>query len=454
MNVQELRSELQTIINQKEEDNDKRLLQRQINQCINTIKTSDLKRILKLIEDKQYVNNFSYSNLVDIEENISEMSKNLTTIKEDIDLENFFKDGKSFDFDKLEKEMKRKELKKRFKNFSFQKYKEIIKNPPLEIKNFEGLTVRYNHYFVKKALTLINQMLFNEMDIYILNYGGEGSGKSCWSSQQMLFFYYVLSYCGLVEYAYDVKRMFFSSIGTLLEEQDLQQNNDYFRIMVLDEGFDLNRQNFRDEASMLFKDDMRSSRKLQRIVIINLPQIGELDLSITLSRANFIFECKMENEIKTGMLRKGEINMFILPRGSYIYSPYQRRNLNKAEILNSFSKQLEKKSSYYLESPQNCIVNKFQFYDVWGFNRDIYAEHIKTENKRKRFTGTIKTTEYHAYILWKFLPQLKNWGFNLKNKEHKKMYATINKWVKELENKFVYDERARKKYELMHPVKE
>ena len=446
-----LRQKLINIAEESEQESDRNLLRRQINEVIHTIKTSDLQRILTLIKEKEYLENFSYGNLVDIEEALSSVSESVTEIKDDIDLENFFKEGKRFDFNKLEQEMKRKGLKKKYKNFSFKKYKEVIENPPLEIENFEGKKIKYNHFFVNKILVLINQMLFNEMDIYIINWGDEGTGKSCWSSQQILYIYYILKYVGLVEYAYDVKKMFFSSISSLLEEQELQTNDDYFRIMALDEGNELNRQNYRDEFSILFKDDMRSSRKLQRIVIINLPQLGELDTSITLSRCNLLFECRMESEIKTGMLRKGHINMFIKPRGSFIYSPYQKRNISKTEIVNSFARQLEKKSSYYLESPQNCIVQKMLFYDVWGFDRDVYADHIKTQNKQKRFSGTVKTNEYHAYILWKFLPDLKNWGFNLKVKSHKKMYSTIQKWVKDIENKFVFDEKARMKYEVLYP---
>lgn len=449
-----LREKLVSIIEEKEESKDRKLLRKQINQVIHSIKTSDLERILKLIKDKEYIDKFSYANLVDIEESLSTVASEIKEFKNEIDLEIFFKEGKKFDFEKLEKLMKLKAINKRYKKFSFNKYKELIQNPPLEIKNHLGQTIKYNHFFVKKSLVLIHQMLFNEMDIYITNWGDEGSGKSCWSSQQILFFYYCLKFVGLIEYEYDVKKLFFSSLSSLLEEQEMQTNDDYFRIMCLDEGTELNRQNYREEASMIFRDDMRTSRKLQRIIIINLPQLGELDTSITLSRSNLLFECRMENDVKTGMLKKGHIDMFIKPRGSFIYSPYQKRDISKAEIVNSFARQLEKKSSYYLQSPQNCIIQKFNFYDVWGFDRDTYADHVKTQTKQKRFSGSIKTNEYHAYILWKFLPDLKNWGFNLKNKTHKKMYGTIQKWIKEIENKFVFDDKARKKYEVLYPKDE
>jgi len=48
-----------------------------------------------------------------------------------------------------------------------------------------------------------------------------------------------------------------------------QGDNEYFRIFALDEAYELNRSNFRDENSKLFKDDMRTARKMQGFITVN-----------------------------------------------------------------------------------------------------------------------------------------------------------------------------------------
>lgn len=427
------------------------LEKKQLNKVIHVLTNTELKRYSNLINDYAYLKNFNYLNLSEIHETIEELYNNIHQAKEDIDIERFFKEGKRVDFDKLEKQLKARKILKKFPNFKFSELKKIIKEPILQIENYAGEIITYDRFFVKKSMIAIIQMIFNEMDLYIINSGVEGSGKSCWCSQQILYFYTILKRLGLIEYEYDMKKMFFSSIVSYLEEQDLQKNDDYFRIMGLDEAYDLNRQNYREQTSLLFKDDMRTGRKLLRINIFNLPQLGELDTTITLSRANFIFECKVENDVKTSTLKKGIINMYIIPRGKQIYSDYYKRNLYRSDVLKAFSKQLEKKGDYYLEPPPQCLIKSLKFGEVWGFDRIKYSKYIKEENKKKRFKGSVKTTDYVAYILWSKLPEIKHWGsFDLKDKTDKKLYDTLRKWLKSIENKFVYDSELREKFELLY----
>ncbi len=413
-----------------------------------------IKNLLYKLDFKQYIKNLdldklSFNELHEFSSYLSETSIKINKLKEEIELEKFFNQGNIFDFDKLEIELKAKKLLKKYPTFNFEKYKELVKNPPLEIENYQGEVIVYDRFLIKKVIIAINQMIFNEMDIYGTTCGEEGGGKSCLSSQILLWIYTFLYAVGLIKYDYKITEMFFSSIASLLDVQDSKGENDYFQIYVLDEGDELNRQNFREETTKIYKSAMRSERKSQRINWTNLPQIGELDLSITLSRTNFIFYTNMSNNVRVGTLKKGQVDMYIIPRANYIYSPYQKRNITKEEIKNSFSKNFEKKGNYYVSLPKNCIVHKFEFKNIWGFDKDAYDKYIKKENKKKRMTGNIRTSDYIGYILFKKMPQFKNWGsFDLKNKPDKRMYYTIQKWRKGIDNKFMLNPELLAKFDI------
>ena len=195
----------------------------------------------------------------------------------------------------------------------------------------------------------------------------------------------------------------------MIDVMDDQKDNDYFRILALDEAYELNRSNYRDENSKLFKDDMRSSRKMQRIIMLNLPQLGELELPIIQTRLNFIFNVKMDNAVDTGTLKKGLIDFYVMPRGEKVYSTRHRQEITKSEIINSISAIMRDKNDSYKGLPINCIVHKFKFENMWGFDKEIYDAHIKKENRKRRTEGNIKVTNYQAYLLYRFAPPLKEW---------------------------------------------
>lgn len=281
-------------------------------------------------------------------------------------------------------------------------------------------------------------MIFNEMDLYLANCGTEGSGKSCWSSQLILYLYYVLKEIGLVTYEYDVRKLFFSSLKSMIEVMDEQEDNDYFRIMALDEAYELNRSNFRDENSKLFKDDMRSSRKMQRIIMLNLPQLGELELPIIQTRINFIFDVKMDNQVDTGMLKKGLIDYYVMPRGSKIYSTFHRKEISKAEIVNSISAIMKDKNDSYKGLPKNCLIHNFKFPAVWGFDKEVYDKHIKKENRKRRTEGDFKISKYAMYLIYRYMPPLKNWTeIDKSDKLDKKAYYTLQKLFNGLKKPFL-----------------
>ena len=282
------------------------------------------------------------------------------------------------------------------------------------------------------------------MDLYIATSGQEGSGKSCFCSQMILYLYHILKEVGLIDYAYDVKKLFFSSLKSMIDVMDAQEDNDYFRIMALDEAYELNRSNFRDENSKLFKDDMRSSRKMQRIILLNLPQLGELELPIIQTRLNFIFYCKMDNQVDTGTVAKGLVDFYIMPRGNKIYSTKHRRDISRAEIVNSISAVMKDKNDSYKGLPKNCLIHTFKFYGVWGFNKAIYDKHIKQENRKRRTEGDFKLSKYASYLIYRYVPDLKNWDkIDKKDKADKRAYYTLLKVLKQIKTPFLESKETR-----------
>jgi len=427
-----------------------------LKKIVHLLSNYELRQLIHKVENEDYLNSFNYSNLIDLEYKFRQLTDELTKAKEDIDLDEFYKRGDVLNFKKLRARFKKLNLIKRYPKFNFDRYEELFRNPVMTLENYKGEKIKYDKFLVKKVMIAINQMIFDEMDLYMLNVGKEGAGKSCFSSQLILYLYWILKEIGLVEYAYDIKKLFFSSLKTMLEEQDAQENGDYFRIMTLDEAYELNRGNYREDTSKSFKDDMRSGRKMQRIIILNLPQIGELETSILLTRVNFIFFSDMDSDPETGTVKKGVINMHILPRGKNIYSPFQRRNVSGEEITNSITKVMKDKNDSYKGLPKNTLVHKFKVKGVWGFDKEKYDSHIKKENKKRRLAGEIRVSDYVGYILYKKLPPIKNWGsFDMKDRTDKKMYYTIQKFLRQnITNRYVLNPELLTKFELLYSAEE
>ena len=394
-----------------------------------------IKNNLPTITNTKEITN--YADYHFLEKACNEITTTLEKVRKSIELEDFFSSGKSFDNKELRKQYLKKGIKKKFPKFNLDKYLDLLETPPLEFTNFGGELVKYDPYWVKKNLIAFNQMIFNEMDLYILNIGKEGSGKSCWSSQQLLYFYNFLIIVGLIDYAYDIKKMFFTDILTFLEEHERQHAKDYFRIEVLDEGNELNRANFRDETNQQFKYEMRTERKMLRIILINMQQLGELDTSISLSRVNFIYDCQMRSNKKSGTLDKGFIEMYIIPRDNTIYSAINKKNLTRGDILNTFANKLDKKKDYYVSLPKDMIVNKFRFTDVWGFDKENYDSHVKDEMRKRKFLKSMKMTNLQAYILMTKCPNFTKLGtFNMQDSNDKKKYDVLHKFFKKIDSYF------------------
>jgi hypothetical protein len=396
----------------------------------------------------------SYTKFIDNCDLILETSEKIRKIKERIEYTQYVKTGNKYNFKKLKKIFEERNLKQKFPKFKFDKYEELVNNPVVMLKNFQGEEIHYDPFVVSKILVSINQLVFDEMDVRIVNVGKEGSGKSCFSSQIMYYYWWFMTEVGIISYPFDVKKLFFSSVAKLLEEQEAQGENDPGRIFCLDEGYELNRSNYRQEESINYKDSMRSDRKMLRVEIVNLPQLGELELAITQTRTNFIFEACLSNDKQTSTLKKGLVNFYIIPRGDTIYSRYQRREITAKEVINTLSAILKDKNDSYKGLPDSIIIDQIKFKNVWSFDKSVYDSFIKKENKLRRHKSKIQMTDYQAYIIWKRLPQTKHLGmFDLKNNAQKVQYKHFQKWRESIKMRFETNPELINKFELSEKVK-
>jgi hypothetical protein len=429
---------------------------------LNALHRNDIKKFLYMIQNSQiekywkYVNDpnalkdFNYSELSNFYEKIELLQQNLEVLKEDIDIEKFMIDGHIVDWHKLKKMWSDKNLRAKYPKLEWSRLKDWIDFPKTEL-DFEGVIVKYDKYIVRKYNYAIIQSIFDEMDLYILNVGPEGAGKSCWTSQQILYFYTAFKYIGLIDYAYDVQKLFYSDLEKFFDAHAEQDIKDLFRIECLDEGYALNRQMFHDKSSQLFKEEMRSDRKLLRVQIINLPQMGELDTTITLSRINLIFYVDMDSDFRTGTLKKGYGQLYIVPRGKRIYSPKFKKDIYQEDIKNKLAKYLSDKSQYYKHPPEDIVIKDFKFHATWGVNKDDYDRYIKDQNKERR-SGR-KKIAISDYILWIIVnksPDFKFWDFDKNNpfdlNQYKNIVASFKKIRTYLEQQPDLEEKLMSKY--------
>lgn len=416
--------------------------------------SKDILNSIHVLQDKEKKYFRDLNDIAQVESSAESLYKHAKKIKEQMELKLYYNKRNSYYVKKLRQLYKDKKLRKKFPKFDLERYLKLLQNPILEIKNFNGQVVRYDPYVVNKFMIAINQMIFDEMDLYMINNGPEGAGKSCHSSQIILWFYTTLKEVGLIDYAYDITKMFFSDILSMLTEQNAQENNDFFRIMNLDEGNDLNKQNYREQDAQEFRYSMRTTRRNLRIVIINIQQIGELDNAISLSRANFIFDCQLDSNRKTGTLMKGYVDMYIIPRGQTIYSPYWKRNFTRNDIKNGFAKKLEKKKDYYISMPKEFLIYQYKFDEAWGFDKSKYDDFIKDEIRKHSYGKGFKTSELIGYIIHNKLPPLKDWGtWNLKDKSDRAKYDALMKWLKQIDKFFELNPDKKAKYDVSYNKK-
>jgi len=385
---------------------------------------------------------FSLENLNDLHRAVEEIQFKLNRIKENAEVDKLYIKGEMYNWDKLEKEYK-KSLKKQFPKFKFNVFKEWVGKPKKEMITKSGERIVFDPFIIKKMNSAILQMIFDEMDFWALSTGQEGAGKTCWSSQLVYYVYTLLYECGLITYKYDLEFFVKASIKEMLDIQTNLPDDSLFNIFILDEAEDLLRSNHANKENKRFIRHIRRSRKQRNIVFLNTPQIGEINLSVTTARVNFIFDCKMYYRPETGLLDKGYCDFYIIPRADEIYSRRYRRNIGKEYIKNTLLRTFEAKTTYYAGLPKDIMISQFRFKGVWGFDKDIYDKHIRAENKERELEDDIKLTKRQAECLNKALPDFKYWNWEIdpetdkRTKESQKEYDVINKWKQRLNKKIL-----------------
>lgn len=447
----DLSLELKQNLNLVEEIEDREdLTQTSIKQIYQLLNDNDLKDVCSNIVNQKYVESLDYQQLNDLYSTLLSFVKNVKEIKNKIDIDIFFKKGNLINIKKLKAKFKMLGRDKIFGDFDFKRLEELFKNPPKQLKALDGSNPKdfmiYDEFVVRKYIYGIIQMVINEMDLLIGYTGAEGMGKSCACSQDINLVYYLLSELKLIKYDYNIKEMWFGSLNDFIQAED-KYFDQKFRIFGLDEGNELNRQNWQDPLVQTFFQRLRRERYNQRIKFICLPQLGELLTSIVLSRMNFIFNMYANDDIQTGTLDKGFCSFYIVPRNAKIYSPYHKKELSKERILKVLSHNLADKKEFLKAIPHELLIKRFRKNHIWGFNKRDYDKHIKEGNKTFSVNNKVMLTEYEQFVLFITLPELKE--FNLNRKEDSELYATASKVVRKISKKFEESPDLFNKYQNM-----
>lgn len=413
------------------------LTRQSLNNIYQILNNNDLKLLCRNILKNKYLESFSFEDLNAMHDVLESFYRNLDDMKKKIDIDIFFENGNLINIKKLKFKFNELGRDKLHPNFNFKRLKELFEDPPKSLPAQDGshpeLEAIYEPFIVRKYLYGIIQMAVNEMDLLIGYVGSEGMGKSCGCSQDISLMHYLLTQVGLIDYKYNIKEMWFGSLNDFIQAED-KYFNQKFRILGLDEGNELNRQDWQDENVKTFFQRLRRERFNQRIKFICLPQLGELMTAIVLSRMNFIFQMYSKDDIETGTLDKGYCDFYIIPRNSKIYSPHQKREIQRREILNTLGINLNDKKEYLKEIPKKLLIKKFRKNYIWGFSKKDYDKYLKDANKNYSVSKGAKLTEYEAYCYYKTRPNLKEW--NLDRKEDREIYATISKMDRKICKQF------------------
>ena len=538
------------------------------------------KETLSLISKIQAFNNnetFTYDNLAEIDEYLSNVYSSLQSIKKDVDLDLFFKDGYTLDITKVKEKFNNKGLRAKYPEFDFDKLEELYKRPPKFLVPYynERKKIEIDEFVFRKYMIGIIQMVLDHMDLVIAVTGSEGclsgdtvidvktsvkfsrtisdlcqgwkeygkripiyvksyngteiiwqkvkkvwctgkkatyelitesgrkiratgthkfltlngwiplddlnkgtkilvneencvphyekirsiflktieevydiecedpyhnfvanniivhnSGKSTHVSQLMWMVHWIIHELKIVKYDFNIKDMFFNTLEKLrMKEDDLFEQP--FRILCLDEGNELHRQNWKDEEVQTFFQRLRRERYNQRIKFICIPVLGELMSSIVLSRVNFITEMKNINDTKTGSLNKGKANFYIIPRGDYIFSPQQKREVPSGEIRTSVYELLKDKN-WLKGIPKELLIKTYNCNGCWGFPEALYEKELKDTNKTFQVSKGMKMSDTEAFYMYKTGISLKAVGLDSKDVK----YHTINKFMGRLKRHF------------------
>jgi len=406
---QELRDKIHQIYESKENIKDTELEKKALVNIKNILSNREIKEMFITLQDYKFISDMSYEGLAKVEESARVLSENLTQLKTQVELDKFLSKGYNLDINALKEKYRSKGLRKDFPDLDFKKIRELYVYPPKYIPAHydERSQITIDSFVFRKYIIAILQMVFNHMDFVVCNIGDEGAGKSCKCSQDMYILWWIMTQIGLIDYKFEITEMFANTLRRFSELEDKYYGVP-FRIIGLDEGNELNRQDWKEDDVKLFWQRLRRERHEQRIKFINIPVLGEMIINIVLSRINFIFNMINQNETRTGTLYKGDYDFYIIPRGYKIFSPFLNRELTKEEIKNKLYLNLKDKE-YLKGLPKDIKIKRCHCNGIWGFNEKEYIKKLKETNRQYTISKGIKfglTELYSFYKAEVTLPKL------------------------------------------------
>jgi len=445
-----LSENIHTIYKEKEKIDNESLQDKSTNIIKNIISDKQIKEMFSTLQNNYLVSNMSYLSLAKVEESATILSENLSRLKMQIELDDFLSKGYNLDIDALKKKYKKKKINKEFPNLNFDKIRELYISPPKKLPTYydEKQLIHIDSFVWRKYILAIIQMIFNHMDFVVCNIGDEGSGKSCKCSQDMYIIWWIMTEIGLIDYKFDINEMFANTLRRFSELEDKYYGNP-FRIIGLDEGNELNRQDWKEDDVKLFWQRLRRERHERSIKFVNIPVLGEMILNIVLSRINFIFDMKNKNETKTGTLYKGDYDFYIIPRGDKIFSPTQNREISKEEVKNKLYIKLKDKE-YLKGLPKEIRVKRCFCNGVWGFYEKDYIKELKETNRQYTISRGLKFGNMELFSIYKANITPKK----LNVRKGDVLYPSLNKMVNKIKWFWNNDLDLLAKYENIFKQKE
>jgi len=414
-----------------------------------TLSNPELKDILCKISSPDFFQTLNYENISDFYSVLEKTTNRLKYLKENADTEIFLKQGYRLSKEQVLLKFVG-ERKKESPNYDVDRLIELYENPPKELITYydENKVLTIDSFVFRKKLIAINQMVLDKMDLLTCYIGKEGAGKSCLMSQDLYITWWILKELKLITYEFKINDIMFSSLEKYKDAREKFQHEPY-RLLALDEGNELNRQNWKDPQVVdYFQRLRREARYHRRLNYIALPVLGELISNIVLSRLNFVFEVEMFNDTKSGSLNKGEYKYYIIPRADTIYSPELKRELTSAEIKNKLYERLKDKS-YLISMPEGIITKKGRFNGVWGFREDEYNKELKDTSDTFTVNKGITVSELKAFYIYKANIKMSRLGIKMGDVR----YDSLAKFFKEVMNYFEKRPELLMKYEAIYKRK-
>ena len=437
-----LKEKILEVYKEKKKKEDTNISKKSIDVIKNILSNREIMEMFTSLQDKEFVSKLSFIKLAKVEESAKILAEELERIKKQVELDEFLSKGYNLNIEKLKKEFIKKKLRKSFPNLNFDKIRELYLYPPKKLPTYydENKYITIDAFVFRKYLIGIIQMIFNHMDLVVCIIGDEGAGKSCKCSQDMFILWWLMKELGIIDYPFNINEIFVNTLRKFSELEDKYYGVP-FRILGLDEGNELNRQDWKEDDVKLFWQRLRRERHEQRIKFINIPVLGEMIINIVLSRINFIFNMRNKNKAETGTLYKGDYDFYIIPRGDKIFSPFLSRELSKEEIKNKLYLNLKDKS-YLKGIPKDIKIKTCHCNGVWGFAEKDYIKELKETNKQYTITKGLKfgTSETFAFYKSRFTPAKVNIS------KDSVFYPSLNKMIHKIKSFWNNDPELLTKY--------